>query len=439
MRYSTSQAAIWVLAYVVLSVLPVLIAYSGSIPDSRGFLIEFGVGLGFVGLAMMGLQFVLTGRFRSIAGALGLDSMLQFHRQIGIVAVVLIIAHPVVLIAADSSYLSFFDPRENLPRSFALVSVVGAMILILATTLWRQAMRIPYQWWRAAHGLLALFIVFVGLVHILQVGFYVSEWWKQAIWVATTGAAIAMLLNTRLVRPLQMKSRPYTVVDVRQERGRAWTIVFEPVGHDGMRFTEGQFGWVIINESPFSINQHPFSFSSSAERPRQLEMTIKDLGDFTRAIGETRIGSIAYIEGPFGAFVPDRDSSVPMVCVAGGVGITPIMSMLRTMADRKDDREIILVYGNRLWDNVLFRDDLRGLEGQLNLSVVHVIGAPDPDWDGETGIISAELLRRYLPAPEAGHEYFVCGPEGMMDSVEPFLRQRGVPIKRIFSERFEIV
>jgi predicted ferric reductase len=440
MRYTPRQAALWILAYILLATLPVLIAYSGSVPDARSFWIEFGVALGFVGLAMMGLQFILTGRFHRIAGSLGLDSMLQFHRQIGLVAFLLILAHPIVLILADSTYLEFFDPLVNLPRSLALVAVIGALVLLTVSTLWRQALRIPYELWRALHGVLALFIVFVGVVHILQVGFYVSEWWKQVIWVLATGAAMAMLINTRVIRPWQMASRPYRVTDVRQERGESWTLRFEPDGHPGLQFQPGQFGWLILGSSPWSIHQHPFSFSSSAEPSQPIEMTIKELGDFSGTIGQTEIGTTAYIEGPFGAFVPDNEPRRGMVCVAAGVGITPIMSMLRTLADRNDPREIQLIYGNGERRNILFKEELEALHAQLNLRTTHVLSRPDDDWDGPSGRLTPEVIEPHLPDRNIDqYEYFVCGPEGMMDLVEPYLSQRGVPLALIFAERFEIV
>jgi predicted ferric reductase len=440
MRFSPAQAALWILLYLALAILPVIVAYAGTIPDARGFWVEFGVALGFVGLAMMSLQFVLTGRFQHVAGTLGLDSMLQFHRQIGLVAFVLILAHPIILILADSQYLAFFDPRENLPRSFALVSVIGALVLIVVSTLWREALRLPYEWWRAVHGVLALFIVFVGVVHVLQVGFYVSTWWKQAIWILATGAAMVMLVNTRIIRPMQMKGSPYRVSEVREERGRAWTLALEPDSHPGFRFREGQFGWLILGESAFSFRQHPFSFSSSADLTGRIEMTIKDLGDFSSRVGETPVGTTAYLEGPFGAFVPSRDSDRGMVCIAGGVGITPIMSMLRTFADREDPRGITLVYGSPRTDEILFFEDIERLRTRLNLTVVYVISEPVETWKGERGLITPDLLDRCLPTAErASYEYFVCGPEPMMDAVEPYLRERGVPLRNIFAERFKIV
>jgi predicted ferric reductase len=439
-RFGIWRATLWCLTYLILAIAPVVVAYAGDIPDPRGFWVEFGVALGFTGLAIMSLQFVLTGRFQGVAGTLGLDSMLQFHRQIGLVGFFMILAHPVILILADSQYALFFDPRENFFRAFALVSVVGALVLILVTTLWRQALGIAYQWWRIGHGVLALFIVFVGLVHILQVGFYVSEWWKQGIWILATGAAMALLVNTRVVRPLVMKRRPYRVIDVREERGDAWTIAFVPDGHNGMRFQEGQFAWLILNRSPFSIHQHPFSFSSSAEQPHPLEMTIKALGDFSSRTGDTPVGSVAYLEGPFGAFVPDPEDRRGLVCITGGVGITPIMSIVRTMADRGDTRPITVIYGNREWSGVLFREELDALKDRLDLTIVHVLECPHAGWDGERGRISPEVLDQYLPdATRRDSTYFVCGPEPMMDIVEPYLTKRGVPIRDVFSERFEIV
>jgi predicted ferric reductase len=440
MRYSPLRAILWICLYVSFAVAPVLIAYTGSIPESRSFWVELGVGLGFIGLAIMGLQFVLTGRFRSVAATLGLDAMLQFHRQIGLVGFFLILAHPIILFLADTQYLAFLDPRENVLRALALSAVIGALILIVVTTLWREAFRFKYEWWRLAHGVLALFIVLVGLVHILQVGFYVATWWKQTIWVVVTVSAMALLVNTRVIAPWKMRNRPFRVAETREEHVEAWTLSFEPVGHTGFSFMPGQFGWLILGESPFSLRQHPFSFSSSALRADRVEMTIKALGDFTSTIGSVKPGQRAYIEGPYGAFIPDPTPERGAIFLVAGVGITPIMSMLRTFHDRADPRELLLIYGNRHWNKVLFREELDCLRDSLNLRVVHVLSSPPDGWEGESGRITPDLLDRLLPAPGVhDHEYFVCGPEPMMDGVEPYLLRRGVPIRDVYSERFKIV
>jgi integral membrane sensor domain MASE1 len=85
--------------------------------------------------------------------------------QVTIIALVLVLGHPAVLIAANPGFLEYFDPRVNLPRALSLGAVTGAMLLIVATSIWRLAFRLNYEWWRVVHGVLAAFIVFIGVVH----------------------------------------------------------------------------------------------------------------------------------------------------------------------------------------------------------------------------------------------------------------------------------
>ena len=83
--------------------------------------------------------------------------------------------------------------------------------------------------------------------------------------------------------------------------------------------------------------------------------------------------------------------------IAGGVGIAGLISMLRTMADRKDGRPAVLFYANGEWDGVTFRAELEHLKDRLNLAVVHVLERPPEAWTGETGYVTAEVLARHLP------------------------------------------
>jgi predicted ferric reductase len=426
--------------YCALALAPLLVAYAGDVPSARSFWVEFAVGLGFVGLAILSLQFVLTGRFRTVAGSIGLDLMLQFHRQIGLVGFVFVLAHPVILFIADSAYLSFLDPRVNLPRAIALSAVIGALVLLIVTTLWRTTLGLTYEQWRAVHAALAVFVVFIGVVHILQVRYYVSPWWKQAMWIAATMSAITLLVNSRVVVPLRLLRTPYAVAQVREERGSAWTLVLRARGHGGLRFEPGQYVWLTLGSFPMTFQQHPFSVSSSAECPEAPELTVKALGDFTSTVGDVAPGTQAFLEGPYGAFTPTRTAGVDAIMIAGGVGITPLMSMLRTFRDREDPRSVLLIYGNSTWDDVLFRDEIDVLQKDIDLRVVHVLSDPPSDWKGETGYLTPDMLDFYLSDGHDGlYQYFVCGPEPMMDMVERRLIERGVALTDIYSERFGIV
>jgi predicted ferric reductase len=440
MKATVAEIAAWIGLFVLLALAPLALAGLGDVPAPRAFWIELGVGLGFVALALMGLQFALTGRFASVGAKFGLDNMLQFHRQAGLVATGLVLGHVAVLILADPAYLAFFDPRVNAPRALALTAVLGSLVLIVGLTLRRQRVGLSYEHWRATHGALAGFVVLVGLAHVLMVGHYVSLLWKQLLWVAMTGAALALLVHARLVRPSLLAKRPFEVVSVRPERGRCWTLRLRAVGHPGMRFVPGQFAWLTLGPTPFSLQQHPFSFASSAEDTGGVELTIKELGDFTGGIGAVTPGTRAFLEGPYGAFTPDLAASAGVVLIVGGIGITPVMSMLRTFRDRADRRPLLLVYGSPSWEEITFREAIEDLRAALDLRVVHVLERPPHGWEGETGRITPDLLDRHLPDdPGRALDYFVCGPEPMMDAVERGLIARGVPLRTIFSERFAIV
>jgi predicted ferric reductase len=292
--------------------------------------------------------------------------------------------------------------------------------------------------WRVAHGLFAVAVVVTALVHIEQVGYYVSGPWKRGLWIAMSIVLLGLLVNVRLVKPLRLLRRPWSIASVRPERGSCWTLTLRPDGHAGVSFLPGQFAWLRIDRSPFSAREHPFSFSSSAEQGDEVEFTIKEAGDFTSTIGSVRPGTRVYLDGPYGVFTCERNERAQFAFVAGGVGIAPIMSMLRTLADRGDRRPVVLFYGSRTWDEITFREELDELQLRLDLQVVHVIEQPPEGWQGASGFITAELLGRHLPERKASVQCLMCGPPPMMDAVYPLLVAQGVPAANIDHERFEL-
>ena len=153
----------------------------------------------------------------------------------------------------------------------------------------------------------------------------------------------------------------------------------EPVGHDGLNFEPGQYAWFTLGDTPLSLQQHPFSIASAANS-RQLCISANAVGDFTKSLKSIETGTKAWIEGPFGSFVPDPDPNVSLFLVAGGIGITPMMSMLRTFQRSDEKRRIILLYANPDLDRASFAGELERLEQELNLDVVHVLEEPPEDW-----------------------------------------------------------
>jgi ferredoxin-NADP reductase len=127
------------------------------------------------------------------------------------------------------------------------------------------------------------------------------------------------------------------------------------------------------------------------------------------------------------------------VLVAGGIGVTPMMSLIRTLADQADQRPVILLYGVRDWESITFREQVEALKARLKLTIVYVLQEPPAGWTGEQGFISAGVLRRHVPPPYAEHEYFICGPGVMMDAIEKALSEMQVPMSKYHSERYSFV
>jgi predicted ferric reductase len=311
-----------------------------------------------------------------------------------------------------------------------------ALIALVVLSLWRTQLRLRYEIWHFTHILLAVVAIVAGIIHMIGWGYYLEDPRKRALWIGLSLFWIALLVYVRIVKPLFMLRRPYIVTEVRTERGDSCTLVMQPHRHQGFRFTPGQFGWLTIWGGPFKITGHPFSFSSSAEvTDGRLEMTIKSLGDLTSRIQEVPVGRRVYIDGPYGAFTIGNPADMH-VLIAGGVGITPMMSMIRTLADRGDKRPVTLIYGSRDWESITFREELEALEARLDLEVVHVLSNPPAGWTGEKGFINAEIMNRHLRPPHAHHEYFICGPDPMMDGIERALGDMHVPLSKYHSERY---
>lgn len=111
--------------------------------------------------------------------------------------------------------------------------------------------------------------------------------------------------------------------------------------------------------------------SSSGEHPERLKFGIKAVGDFTRRIKDDKPGTKAYLDGPYGVFKSDRyEDSAGFVCIGGGIGITPIMSMLVTAAERGDERPFLLIYASKSWDDITYREALDELKKRLDLTFV---------------------------------------------------------------------
>jgi predicted ferric reductase len=437
----TARAALaWLSAYVIVVVAPLFALLPGP-AAGRGFPWDLSMALGYAAMSMFGVQFWLTARFKRATAPFGIDIVYYFHRYLALFALALALVHVIVLAAAHPAAIAW-DPREAPAHVAAGMLSLVLLVTVAVLSIARQRLRIAYEPWRWTHALLATLGFALAAWHLFGSGRYLDTAWKQALWAAYLGFWAALIVHVRLVRPWGVLRRPWRVQVVRPEHGQVWTLVLEPAAErtPPLHFSPGQFAWLTLRASPLAMREHPFSLASSSDSPRRVELSIKALGDFSASIGSVQPGETAWLDAPYGTFGVDRcPHAQSLVFVAGGIGIAPILSMLRTLADRADRRPMLLVYGNRVWNRVAFREEVDALARRLDLRIVHTLLEPPADWRGEQGFVTQAVLARHLPPAGQRCEVFICGPTPMTTQVEQALAALKLPPSHVHSEIFDWV
>ncbi|MGD8463734.1 MAG: ferric reductase-like transmembrane domain-containing protein [Anaerolineae bacterium] len=439
------RGILWFGLYLFLILLPLLTAVlSRPERQSPPFVVALGVGAGFVGLSLMCLEFALISRIKAAAQAFGEDSLQLFHNLMGMVALGFLIAHPVLLVITIYPANCWLNPFAACANAISRAAALAlyALILLVGLSVWRKKLNIKYELWQVTHGLLALFVLIGAEVHINAIGRYTSTPIMRVVWLIYGILVAGLLIQYKILLPLWSWNKTWEVVENRSERGDSRTLILKPVGHDGYSFQPGQFAWLKTGSTPFGPGQHPISMSSAGdvEPGGEVAFTIKNLGDWSgEEVPSLRPGDRIWLDGPHGVFTMDRKQAMGYVFIAGGVGITPLHSMLQTMVEREDVRPVLLFYGGRDWQELTLREELDALSAKLNLKLIYVLNAPHEGWQGETGYVTAEVLRRYLPKQYKRFVYFICGPDPMMDAMEQALPQLGIARESIQTERFAMV
>jgi predicted ferric reductase len=437
-RPRASAKTTWLAGYSLAAVLPLAAVLIGSPPSGRGFVLELGSALGILALTLLALQLVLPARLRLVAVPLGAEVAVRLHRHLADVVVAAIAAHVALVVIGDPSNLALFDPLGAPWRAQAALGACVALTALIASSVLRRRLRLTYARWRGLHLGLGAGVLGLGLVHTIGVDRYLTSSPAGLVTAALAGVAVLAVVELRLLRPRRLSRRPYVLERVVPERGGATTLALRAEGHRGRPFRPGQFAWLKLADAPHALAEHPFSYSSSASSPDRPMFTIKAYDGFTRRVPQLQPGTRVLLDGPHGTFGA-RPYAERIVLIAGGIGITPIISLLRSAADTCDRRPFVLLYGSLRWEEATFREELQELERRIDLRVVHVLTEPTPGWEGEVGFIDAALLRRQLPYDLRAADVFVCGPRPMLTAALGGLEGLGVAPEHVHAEQFVTV
>jgi predicted ferric reductase len=413
---------------------PLLLARAGAWPGHRDLVTELGSSLGIVSLGLLGLLLVLPSRL-GVLERLGADVAVRLHRRVASGLLAIPGAHIVIVVVASPARLRLFRFVGQPWRAQAALCSVIALGLLLVSSLGRRRLRLPYATWRGSHLALALAALVLAVVHTIGWHRYMTTGAGAAGLAGVTAAALLAVIRLRFGRPRQLDRAAYVVERVVPERGRSATLQLRADGHAGHCFRPGQFAWIKLAERRLSLDEHPFSYSSSAAHPDRPSFTVRAYSGFSTTAQQLEPGTRVLVDGPHGGFRPSPRAR-GMALIAHGIGITPMMSILRTAADTGDPRRFVLVYGNRSAGGITFFEELEFRERRLELAVVHVLSRPDEPWRGLRGRITSDVLAQTLPADLRRWEFFLCGPGPAVESSLLALERCRVPPERVHAERF---
>jgi predicted ferric reductase len=404
----------------LLACVPPLAVVWWAIPEGLTLWRSVAIVTAWAGSGLLVSSLLLMIRTSRIAALLGgLESMYLWHHRTGLVAYLLLLCHPLGL-ALDEWFESPLHAWQILApweQAWSVWLGWGSLLLLMCGLTATFVLHLSYRRWRVFHATLALGVL-LGLVHI-----YVL---LGQIWPIMALAAIAALaLGWRLiVSDLGVAAHPYQVNRVLPLATGIIEIVLEPCAGT-MLITPGQFVLVRFDSGKHYRGcgeYHPFTVSG-IEDNGSLRLAIKALGPCSSQIQSIEPGVLAHLQGPFGTFLTDSPK-MPQLWVAGGIGITPFMALLRI---QPPVQPVFLIYLYRSDSDAAFLDELNMLAEQNILFELRVVatGKAVPDFHHLLSGV-ADIQSR---------EIYVCGPVAMVESLMPHLQH--IPHQNIHVERFD--
>jgi NAD(P)H-flavin reductase len=230
-------------------------------------------------------------------------------------------------------------------------------------------------------------------------------------------------MATAAAEPGVMAPRSFRVERKTRETYDTWTLSLAPVSGEQLEVAPGQFTMLYA----FGVGEVPISVSAAP-----LVQTIRAVGPVSRALCSAKAGTVVGVRGPFGSTWPvDGAKGGDLLIVAGGVGLPPVRPALyHALEHRADYGRVLLLYGARTPDDIVFRKELERWRSRMDLEVDVTVDAAGSDWRGKVGVVTTLIPRAGLDPQSTSA--FVVGPEIMMRFTARALADEGLTPERIW-------
>jgi predicted ferric reductase len=382
------------------------------------------------GTVLIFWQFLLG--FRRLVSRVIVDLIwaVDLHKQIGRYILLLVVLHPtfitiyyVIKEGVNPLTLELGGSRDVYVALGMLALLLFA--LVVATSVWLRQ-RLGFVKWYSMH--LSTYVALpLALIHSIALGQTIRGTGLGILWLVLLAMVVAVYFY-RLACRLGLGIYRHTVVRVR-DVGRDVAEISARPDDEKVEPEVGQFVYFRRGRAGMA---RPFTVSCYDPPTGELAVTVKAQGKGTTAMQSTQPGEKVFVDGPYGVFLHHAfRSERPFVLIAGGIGITPFYRLLHDWTGQPGE-QLFLFYGNRYREEIVYQQEIEALE---HVRVIHVL-SDEEDYPGETGFITPDLLKKYLPRELADYEFLICGPPAMTAKLEAALGERGVPREQIHHELF---
>lgn len=352
----------------------------------------------------------------------------KFHQWIGKYGVLLILIHPILsMYVYGESLLWIFLP--DLSTQFDIQLSYGRfafliLILVYITSVFIRE-QIKYRPWLYLHYL-SYPLLFLTFLHAIDLGQFLDSIPILKIAWLTLFGIFGVLFLYRLVTYAGVLSSRYKITAMEKFRDSAYILTVEPLTKKLIP-VPGQYFYMQFK--PFG-EAHPFSVADFNPETGTLKFGIKLFGKFTKKLENLGVGSELLLDGPYGVFTKEAQNKHAKVILAGGIGITPFVYLLKHFSNAAT----YLFYSNPYLKDAMFRQEIRALLGKQYYDFIsreQVMGENEV-----AGYLTKESLQRILGDDFVKYNYFICGSKRYIQGMEQTLRAAKVPEEQVFSEKF---
>lgn len=405
-----------------------------DVTDTTSRLIAIGRWLGIVTAFSILVELLLMSRIPVIENNFDVDEIQLFHRYNGYIVVYALIAHIVFLTLGYSQqtatgfvsqFIAFTTDFEDV-----LLAVIGSILFFVIAIASIKIVRhsVKYELWYVLH-LGTYFAVALTFLHQVNSGSdFVSQDWYAYVWTLLFIGVFMVLLYYRFVRQIYyMYRHNFTVVAVNKEAENIYSLYISGKNIREFIYTSGQYATWRFLAHGYWYESHPFSFSSSYG-DSHIRLSFKSAsGDFSEKLRHIPIGTKVLIDGPRGAFSPERIATPDIVLIAGGIGIAPLLSMLRNIVHSYES--ITILYSVTHRNELAFSTEFnRLLQTNANIKLV-------PYESSTQGRINEDTLSSII-ADVTTTGALICGPYAMTNAMSNYLIGLGVSKQNIVTEQF---